>query len=726
MSSCSTSTSSFSFSNIRAAGTIVLAAFFLCGCPKPSPLTTRISRGTPPPEPATFREVGYEISKAAAMRPTTPDVFAAYVNHTDYTVRVQAARALGRAGEAMGSAGGPFVDTVVPLLSDEKIQVRREAAAALGIIGAPAAGVLPEIWPQMTDLELRRITIRAMGRIAVVDPEKAKESAEVALLVDLVDSPALGEDAAVALAVYGYRAQRAGHRVPWLPETCSEALLTRFRGSAGDTKWAFGYALYRLRISEAVEDLTLGLADPNPNVRAVSARGLGALSHMVGLRDNLSKTLHDRDTLVAVEAARALGQRKLSGAIAITDLLDLLADGNRVDDPSARHVAVAAADALTDLGAREATEIIARQLKPARAFVFPAAVRAYVASGGDATVEKLTELLDETNTGEPRQPKPGEDPAWFRRMAIAQALGAAVRDDGRDLKTEKLVALARRLMDDPDGRVRWAAVDSYATLVGEDAADVMIEFLADDDPAVVGTAADKLGGWKTEKAADALVTRLQELSDADPETTVTLIHAIGAIGREQDYEYLKKLVDSPRRAMALAAAGVLREAQVDFEMKEEGVEPVGFPGLPEYSASQDLLRAIVHTTKGDVTIHLLPREAPLTVLNFARLARRDFYEDIVIHRVVPGFVAQAGCPRSDGWGGPGYGIPCELNTLPYARGAIGMALAGRDTGGSQFFFTLTAQPHLESNYTVFARVVRGMDVVYRLERGDRVLGIDVP
>ena len=94
-----------------------------------------------------------------------------------------------------------------------------------------------------------------------------------------------------------------------------------------------------------------------------------------------------------------------------------------------------------------------------------------------------------------------------------------------------------------------------------------------------------------------------------------------------------------------------------------------------------------------------------------------------LHRVVPNFVVQDGCPRGDGWGGPGYEIPCEYNDHAYVTGTVGMALSGKDTGGSQWFVTLSPQPRLEGRYTVFAAVTRGMEVVERIMPGDRILSV---
>ena len=133
----------------------------------------------------------------------------------------------------------------------------------------------------------------------------------------------------------------------------------------------------------------------------------------------------------------------------------------------------------------------------------------------------------------------------------------------------------------------------------------------------------------------------------------------------------------------------------------------------------------IDTDRGTIQIELAVLDAPLTVENFVALARRGFFDGLSVHRVVPDFVVQAGDPRGDGEGGPGYTIRDELNQRPYLRGTLGMALDWADTGGSQFFITHSPQPHLDAKYTVFGRVLSGMDVVDRIQPGDVIRRVRV-
>jgi cyclophilin family peptidyl-prolyl cis-trans isomerase len=133
--------------------------------------------------------------------------------------------------------------------------------------------------------------------------------------------------------------------------------------------------------------------------------------------------------------------------------------------------------------------------------------------------------------------------------------------------------------------------------------------------------------------------------------------------------------------------------------------------------------AEVITDKGIFVIEFLPGYAPITVGNFCKLAEEDFYNGIEFHRIVPGFVIQAGDPSGTGWGGPGYDIISEFSPLPYKVGMVGMASAGKDTEGSQFFVMQGSYPHLNGRYSLFAKVTNGLDIVYKLKQGDKINSI---
>lgn len=133
-----------------------------------------------------------------------------------------------------------------------------------------------------------------------------------------------------------------------------------------------------------------------------------------------------------------------------------------------------------------------------------------------------------------------------------------------------------------------------------------------------------------------------------------------------------------------------------------------------------LKKAIIEMDKGTITIDLFETDAPKTVANFEKLIKEGFYDGLTFHRVIPDFVAQGGCPRGNGTGGPGYTIPCETKGNPnkHERGSLSMAHSGPNTGGSQFFIVYKPQPHLDGVHTVFGKVSEGMDVVDQIKPGD--------
>ena len=149
--------------------------------------------------------------------------------------------------------------------------------------------------------------------------------------------------------------------------------------------------------------------------------------------------------------------------------------------------------------------------------------------------------------------------------------------------------------------------------------------------------------------------------------------------------------------------------------------------------------ATIKTAKGDIKVELLASEAPQTVSNFVFLARDGYYDGVTFHRVIKDFVAQAGDPTGTGIGGPGYTLPVERTDEPFAAGILAMAKpeeAGAPNNGSQFFFTLAEEPTFAGKFTVFGRVIEGMDVLQSLternpqlnadlEPGDRIESIEI-
>ena len=140
-----------------------------------------------------------------------------------------------------------------------------------------------------------------------------------------------------------------------------------------------------------------------------------------------------------------------------------------------------------------------------------------------------------------------------------------------------------------------------------------------------------------------------------------------------------------------------------------------------------MTKALFETDAGTINIELFPNDAPNTVNNFTKLISEGFYDGLAFHRVIPGFMAQGGCPNTragssgmPGTGGPGYKINCEINSNKHLKGSLSMAHAGKNTGGSQFFIVYEAQPHLDGVHTVFGKT-DDMDIVLKLTNGSKII-----
>jgi cyclophilin family peptidyl-prolyl cis-trans isomerase len=271
-------------------------------------------------------------------------------------------------------------------------------------------------------------------------------------------------------------------------------------------------------------------------------------------------------------------------------------------------------------------------------------------------------------------------------------------------------------------------------------ADLFVPLLESSDFAERATAADALGKTKDPKFVPMLIRAYRVSSDA---TEIEgRISALDVLADYKDSQVLKlyedALLDPEYTIRSHAIDGIKKLVGIEF-YADGGLrnpddflfstgkvtkataarypENYGDP-VPDYIAEMFL-------EKGKVVIRLLGAEAPVHVLNFKKLADQKFYNGLRIHRVVPNFVIQGGDPRGDGWGGAREIVHDQMNMEVYRRGMVGMPIAGKDTGGSQFFITHSRQPHLDGNYTIFGEVISGMEFVDSTEIGDKILKVQI-
>lgn len=210
----------------------------------------------------------------------------------------------------------------------------------------------------------------------------------------------------------------------------------------------------------------------------------------------------------------------------------------------------------------------------------------------------------------------------------------------------------------------------------------------------------------------------KQLSDQGyPDKSTLAWTAISAFALA-DYDEAEKYLERAKEAGALPSGMTLSLDEVSRYRELWATEQA----IREAEAeADDLPRVRLQTSQGDLVIELFENEAPNTVANFIQLVEKGFYDNLSFHRVLHGFMAQGGCPKGDGTGGPGYTIPCECyedNHRLHFLGSLSMAHAGRDTGGSQFFLTFLPTAHLDGKHTVFGRVIEGLDVLPQLKQRD--------
>jgi cyclophilin family peptidyl-prolyl cis-trans isomerase/HEAT repeat protein len=601
-------------------------------------------------------------------------------------VRAQAARAI---GQVHGRARAAALRT---LLTDKDTAVAANAAYALGLMLDTAS------------IEALATALRSAPTIAIEAAwslgelgAPAREAIERAL-----EAPPKASGPRAALL-------RAAGRLRPVPVALIAPSLSV---PDAELRAAATYAIARNRAKDGVRALFPLVRDPDPLVRALVAnafaKALTGDSLGPAARDALHRFMGDRDHLVRTNAVRALATH---GENESGPVLGAFAD-------PAVNVRVAAAQSVRfvlrtesaewdRLWADDTTFMVRRELLAAAART----QRAIPAAASWAT-----------------------DSAWRRRAAFASAEGARAPLTSRPAALEPF-------LKDADARVRAEALQQLAGMV--DSANVgplprerVASFLTDRDAFVRAAALDGLRGAARASEVTAIAQVYREsFEDEAMDARLAALRYIAAAWTRDSVAF-----GAAERA-SLAAIPVPAEPLERAELKavtplanwKGGSQPVKALAFYDSVVRELVLpavagrspRARIVTERGALTIELFALDAPLTVHNFATLARQGFYKETRFHRVVPNFVAQDGDPRGDGNGGPGYAIRDEFNRRRYRRGSVGMALSGPDTGGSQYFVCHAPQPHLDGHYTVFGQLVGGDAVLDAIVQGDRILRVEM-
>ena len=587
--------------------------------------------------------------------PAGVPVASAALTDPDEVVRAAAAFALGLLADAQA------VPALESALKDPSPIVRGRAAEGLGLIGVASASTA--------------VADAASGcgpLIALIRPddEEPKGPAEEACKLSIVALVRLRQFDALARVVLDAN------------------------GAPVSSWWPVAFGLQRSNDPRAAGPLAALATGAGVYTPAFALRGLGALKDSrAGTLAAAAAARPDADIRLRAEAIRVLGRVAARDAVPL--LVELLEDQNT--PPNLVLEAITAIGAIGDSRAFDAMLDLFGSSSPA---VRAAAMTAAARLDGEGFLLALSSAE--------------RDKDWFVRANLATVLSK--------LPADKVRPALDDLVHDSDVRVQAPALQAFAQVAGKDADEAVLQALQAPDFVLRATAAVLVGERRLSGGAAALAAAYSRGdSDATPSARVAALEALAKFTLEEARETLTKALDDREWPVRLTAARLLRQAGVG------GAAPVRPAPIRQDAAffeSERLLHpaytphAYIQTRAGTIQLELNMVDAPFTTLAFMELARSGFFNGLKVHRLIPNFVIQAGDPRGDGEGGPGYTIRDELGTLPFVRGTLGMALDGKDTAGSQFFITLSPQPHLDGMYTVFGRVVGGWEVLDRVDLGD--------
>jgi cyclophilin family peptidyl-prolyl cis-trans isomerase/HEAT repeat protein len=683
------------------------------------------------------REILLRIVRAEDERRWDADL-SSLLSDRNRAVRARAALAAGRIGDERA------VPALVSLLqNDQDGNVRIMAAFSLGETETAAAGdaLAPELAKRSPARERSRI-IEALGKITAALPATDETRLklfrkEIYVALEFETKRSRPDRDVILLGLTA--ALRA--RPEGIGKVIAEFLAfdnVRIRADAAN-------ALARLRAKEGNEQLRRLLAsDPDPIVRANAARVLGTTEDKAAFDGLLDRALKDTDSRVRVSSIRSLTALKdQRAAEAFRTRISILMVLNPSSPRGERNEILEVAgmlgrvlqgtdnkDGLMWLSSmRQRFNNSAPEVEIAFVRISPQTYLVELGAGADARRKAQETLLLN----------------WNAASSLAQGLGeiAALPDSTKDKPqlADQAREILRAMLDYKNSGItintlvavhsEYAIPDVLRALAAfkpEGLNSVLIAHLEETDVVIRATAAELLGELPPDELiTSALIKALSlALSDKQNDAALSILDSLGKQKTAAANEAIKTALDSSDYLVRRHAAALLKaNGAGDFSTRIGTVQTRNT--LADYQRAISRIganvRATVSTTRGSFTIELLPEDAPLTVDNFVQLAKRGYFKGITVHRVVPNFVIQDGDPRGDGNGGPGYQIRCEINLVAYDRGAVGMALSGKDTGGSQWFVTHSPQPHLDGGYTVFGRVVSGMEVVDGITRGDVIRDI---
>lgn len=641
--------------------------------------------------------------------------FLQYLTNSHAGIRKQAVLTLGRIGDR--STVGPVGQV---LLDDGNAKVREHAAFALGEI-EDVRGVrvlIATVLSKGEQLEVRARAAEALGKIASIPENVAllgEETNEriVNVLNNILPKPAsdlkIGHEHLVALTLTALMRIHSPNSI--------EPIAEQLASPNADIRFTAANSLARIlranpgKATKTVVDLALtALKDQNALVRATTANALGATKSAEAV-EPLIALLNDNDIQVQANVIRALGsindKKSVKPLIKLgQELLKNYREAKNPLNPELNQLYLIATS-LGQLKDKEALPL----LKDLR--MLPSGI-----IGGNVETETAIAQFGAEAFFDFDPAVKLQKGYWLEAANLATGLGIIANE--RAIK-----ALDELFSEKKDVRAMPEILRAMQKAKFPNINNILREQLKTEDIIVRATAAELLMDSNLEEDFKALVTAFEKSSsDNMNDAKLAILMALAKFGTKANSILLSALKD-PDHLVRRQAVDLLKMINAGNYEDKIGTLKLDrnrkfYEELTKQAGVEKVPVAEITTSKGKIRFELLTADAPLTVANFIALAQKGYFNNILFHRVVPNFVVQGGDPRGDGNGGPGHQIRCEINMRPYLRGSVGMALSGKDTGGSQFFICHSPQPHLDGGYTVFGQVISGMEVVDKIVRGDLI------
>jgi len=682
-----------------------------------------------------LRQAIFEAEDGRVLTADSVKVLTGAVRHPDAGIQRMAVRAIGRLERP------EFVGVAEILLSSADASVRAEAVNALGqslhalrsaggsqnYHGGLAATVAAQLSARLADERdpmVRGVFGRTIGRLPYQDAAAVSRAEESLLAIAGPAADPADPDRLPAVwgAAKGFESLYRLNAKTALPSPAAVARLRALALERPASSWDPStveiaaqirrLALMALTAAKRLDDALIEAAasDPDDQVRRLAFSALGAMpsGSIPGPASDrlLFRGLQDASAMVRYEALRLYGRTK------------------RPDDPApvfaavgdkSLHVALLAVDLLGQSGAGSEKAVDVLKRLAGRPISSGSAEDRYpVAATWHAAAHALVALAKVApDSAREFLPAFAADSAWPVRMYAARAAGIL-----------KDIAGLERLAADSHDNVREAALSGLVALKGHAADDLLISALGRPDYQLILTAVRALkGSSSAAQTVPALLTTLARLTtqkrDTSRDPRLAIIDRIGELGSAVNASALTPYAEDFDPRVAESAAAVVER----WTGRKPAVRPRPLPvKLARLEDVERLSSATVRITmagNGVFELRLLTDEAPATVARFVDLARAGYYNGLTFHRVVPNFLIQGGSPGANEYMGDGPYLRDEVGLESHLRGAVGISTRGRDTGDAQICPDVCDNVRLDHDYTVFARVTSGMDVV------DRVLECDV-